>query len=202
MFRFSPIIVFFLTILSILPSATAGERPLLWAADAEGGAPYVYPDPERSGHVIGFEVELGDALARRLGREIQFVQYDYKSLLLGLKRGDFDLAMNGLEVTEDRAREVRFSRPYYVYGEQLTVRKDEHRFDSLESCKRIHCVVGTLEETVAERMLDSQGVPKKIYDGQVEPYEDLVLGRLDAVLLDTPIAQYYAAPRKELRMLG
>lgn len=43
------------------------------------------------------------------------------------------------------------------------------------------------------------GVDVKIYAGQVEPYEDLALGRLDAVLLDLPIAAYYAKPNPTLK---
>ena len=40
---------------------------LLWGADAEGGAPYVYPDPEKPEQLIGFEFELAEALAAKLG---------------------------------------------------------------------------------------------------------------------------------------
>ncbi len=41
------------------------------------------------------------------------------------------------------------------------------------------------------------GIAKKVYGNQVEPYVDLELGRLDAVLLDLPIAMYYAKPQAE-----
>ena len=40
---------------------------LLWGADAEGGAPYVYPDPQKPEQLTGFEYELADALAAKLG---------------------------------------------------------------------------------------------------------------------------------------
>src|SRR5205823_11536417 len=110
-----------------------------------------------------------------------------------LARGDFDFAMNGIEVTSERAFKVRFSRPYYVYREQLVVRSgDQQRWASLEACRRTGALVGTMEETAAERLLDDHGIRKKIYDGPVEAYRDLVLGRLDAVLLDLPMAEYYA----------
>ena len=178
------------------------ERSLHWAADAEGGAPYIFKDDDNPNVNVGFEVDLAQALAAELGRRIEFQQYEYKSLLLGLQRGDFDLAMNGLEVTPDRLKHVRFSRPYYVYQLQLVVRADDDRFRSLEDCKAKGAVVGTLEETAAEKLLDRMGIRKKIYDGQVEPYFDLELGRLDAVLLDLPIAAYYAAPNDKLQLVG
>ena len=76
----------------------AAERPLLWAADESGGAPYVFQDPDHPDQVVGFEVDLKDALQRELGRPIEFRHYDFKNLIPGLQRGDFDFAMNGLEV--------------------------------------------------------------------------------------------------------
>jgi len=186
--------------------AAGGERsaklPLRWAADAEGGAPYIFKDPANPQRNIGFEVDLAQALAKELGRPMEFIQYDYKSLIPGLDRGDFDFAMNGLEVTPDRVKKVRFSRPYYIYKLQLVVRADETRFSSLQQCKALGGVVATLEETAAERLLDRLGLKKKIYDGQVEPYQDLALGRVDAVLLDLPIALYYAQPNPKLKFAG
>ena len=63
-------------------------------------------------------------------------------------------------------------------------------------------MVGTLEDTAAERLLDQMGIAKKVYGNQVEPYIDLELGRLDAVLLDLPIATYYAQPEPEAEVRG
>ncbi len=176
--------------------------PLRWAADAEGGAPYIFKDPDNPERNIGFEVDLAQALAQELGREIDFVQYQFGSLVPGLQRGDFEFAMNGLEITPDRARVVRFSHPYYVYTLQLVARAGETRFHSLEQCRAIGGVVGTLEDTAAERLLDELQVRKSIYDSQVEPYRDLELGRLDAVLLDLPIALYYARQNPKLKFVG
>lgn len=186
---------------------TAGQtaddsRPLRWAADTEGGAPYIFKDPKQPDQHLGFEVDLARALEPEVGRRIELVQYAFKSLVSGLERGDFDFAMNGLEVTPDRAKVVRFTRPYYVYTLQLVARTDDHRFDSLDQCRQQGCVVGTLEDTAAERLLDQSGIKKKVYDSQVEPYLDLELGRTDAVLLDLPIAVYYAQPNPKLRMAG
>jgi polar amino acid transport system substrate-binding protein len=186
------------------PTLAAAEPPLRWAADAEGGAPYVFKDPDQPHRNIGFEVDLAAALAHEIGRPIEFKQYDFKNVVPGLQRGDFDFAMNGLEITPDRVKAVRFTRPYYVYSLQLVARAGETRFDSLETCRRAGCLVGTLEDTAAERLLVQEGFGKrkKSYGNQTEPYHDLELGRLDAVLLDLPIALYYAKPNKKLRFVG
>jgi len=176
--------------------------PLRWGADAEGGAPYISRDPKKPDGYEGFEVDLVVALEKELGRRIEFVQYDFKNLTAGLDRGDIDFAMNGIEVTPDRLRKFRLSRPYYVYTLQLVARADESRFDSLESCERIGPEIGTLEETAAARLLENMAVTKHDYGNQVEPYLDLEYGRIDAVLLDWPIAQYIAKPRPKLKFVG
>ncbi len=193
-----------LTALALTASARADDkdRPLVWGSDAEGGAPYIFKDPANPERHIGFEVDIVDALRRELGRPIQFKQYDFKSLVHGLERGDFDFAMDGLEVTPDRKEKVRFSRPYYVYKLQLVARADEKRFNSLQECKAAGGKVGTMEDTAAERLLNRERVAKEIYDGPVEAYRDLLLGRTDAVLLDVPIAVYYAQTQPGLKAVG
>jgi polar amino acid transport system substrate-binding protein len=186
-------------------SAAAPEPsrpPLLWATDAEGGAPYTFKDPKQPDRDIGFEVDIVRELERELGRPIVMRQYAFPSLILGVQRGDCDFAMNGIEVTPDRREKVLFSRPYYVFMEQLVVRRDEPRFDDLAGCRTIGCRVGTLEDTAADRLLKAQGVEGVMYDGVVEPYRDLELGRIDAVLLDLPIAVAYARPNAALRFAG
>jgi polar amino acid transport system substrate-binding protein len=184
---------------STLQAADNGpKRALVWAADAEGGAPYIFKDPGDPEHNIGFEVDIADALAKELGRPIQFKQYAYESLIPGVNRGDFDFAMNGLEVTPDRSEQVRFSKPYYVYKLQLVVRANDRRINSFADCVNLSAVVGTLGDTAAERLIDQAGVRKRVYDSQREPYVDLVQNQLDAVLMDLPIALYYAQPETTL----
>ena len=53
---------------------------LLWGADAEGGAPFVFPDPQKPERLIGFEAELADALAARLGVKAEMVQNQWDQL--------------------------------------------------------------------------------------------------------------------------
>lgn len=165
-------------------------RPLFWAADAEGGAPYIYKDP-KSNRNIGFEVDLAEALEKELGRKIEFKQSDYGKLFNHLQLGDRDFVMNGWEVTPDRIGKVLFTRPYYAFKLQLIVRDDEKRFDTLLGCKKVNGVVGTLEDTAASRLLQKWGVRTRPYAGQVEPFQDLNDEVVDAVLIDLPIALYY-----------
>lgn len=172
-----------------------------WGADAEGGAPYVFPDPENTDRIIGFEVELADALSRELGRPFVRVQNAWENLIPGLLRDDIDLVINGLEVTPERQAHIAFSLPYYRYHEQVVVRKDETRikgFDDLGGK-----LVGTLGGTVAEHMLNRRGdVQTRLYSDLYALYQDLSLKRLDAVFMDGPINSYYGGRQPDLMPVG
>jgi polar amino acid transport system substrate-binding protein len=173
---------------------------LLWGSDAEGGAPYVFPNPKDPSELVGFELDIVEAIARELGVRQQLVQTAWDSLIPALEREDYDLAMNGLEIIPERLNRVLMSRPYYVYTLQLMVRKDEDGIRNIGDLRGR--TVGTLAGAVAHDMLEKVGGVNIRSYSAAWPYEDLALGRLDAVFLDTPIAVYYGRPDKRLKYAG
>jgi len=182
---------------------------LKWGADAEGGAPYVLLDPEDPDKLIGFEIEIAAELAKIMSAKLgiplkdEFTQYDWGSLPSGLRKGDFDLILNGMEITPNNRRVMLFSRPYYVYAQQLVVRNDDHRIKNFQECIDEQFTVGTLGGTAAEKLMKDAGLENvKGYDGQMQPYSDLELGRIDAVLLDVPIAVFCAGTNTRLKFVG
>ncbi len=182
-------------------AGSAEPAPLRWAGDSEGGAPYVFRDPRNPGRTIGFEVDLMNAVAKKLGRRAKFVQNQWDGLVPGLKRADYDVAVNGIEITEDRGREVAFSIPYFHTFEQITVRAENQSIRSLGDGGGK--VAGTLKYSLAERILEERGgIEVRGYDSQTTIYEDLVNGRLDFVLLDHPVAVYYGEPDPRLKSVG
>lgn len=193
-------------VLVVRPVTGEEAGALRWGADAEGGAPYIFIDPQHPEQNQGFEVDLAAALAKELKRPIRFQPYQFVNLSIGLKRRDIDFAMNGLEMTEERRQQVRFSRPYYIFSEQLVVRAREDRFQTFEECAAVNrrepLKIGTLAQTAADNILRDAGFAPVTYENQTDPYKDLELGRLDGVLLDTPIALYYAKPNPQLRLVG
>jgi len=187
------------------PEAELARRlhgELRWGADSQGGAPYVFQDPSDPRRVVGFEVELAEALAARLGVRARLVQGAWEQLLPLLERGDVDVVLNGIEVTPDRARAYRLTRPYYAGSQLLTVRRGDggapRKPEALAGRR-----VGTLPGSLAERVLRAAGADVRTYDGgQDDMYRDLALGRTDAVLADAPIAAYYGALEPELEVLA
>jgi polar amino acid transport system substrate-binding protein len=183
-----------------LCSTCVHAQPVLrWAADPNSNAPYTFYAPGKE--LAGFEYEIINAVARRLGRRADFVQNDWSGLIPGLHRGLYDCVICGIEITPDKADEVSFSVPYYFTFEQFVGRRGTPPLTSLDQLRDRK--VGTLDQTAALRMLeDTPGVMVKTYDQEVSAYQDIVNGRLFGVLLDYPIAKYYAAPNPLLELSG
>jgi polar amino acid transport system substrate-binding protein len=189
----------FLLTLPVSQTATA-QQELRWGADPSGGAPYVFTDPAHPENYIGYEKEMVEALAAAMNRRPVFVPTDWETIVSSLERKQFDVIVNGLEPTEDRARVILFSKPYYVFQLQLTVRKNEERISTLEDCRKR--MVGTLGNTAASRLMEKEGIPFKGYADPVGAYRDLELGRLDAVLMDVPMEMFYARSNPRLKRAG
>jgi polar amino acid transport system substrate-binding protein len=163
--------------------AVAVDPPaeLRWGGDIQGGAPYAYQDAHDPEKIVGFEVELADVLAAQLGRHARFVQTDWSTLMHGLERGTYDVAMNGLEATDARRDVAILTRPYYRFDLVLSVRDDKEPI-----------TVGVLENSMAaEYVTQHPQWQVKLYQGVEEPYADLARGRVDAVLMDSVIEAVY-----------
>lgn len=184
------------------PLSEVQKRGVLkWAADTESGAPYAFFDPNNLDSLIGFEVDIIKEIAKELGVRAEHIQNQWDGLIPGLYRNDYDVAINGIEITSDREEVVNFSDWYYITYEQLVVRKDQEGISNLSDL--IGKKVGTLKASLAERILNAAGgIIVKTYDSEKNSYTDLELGRLDAVLIDQPVALYYAGWNKKFKLTG
>ena len=164
---------------------------LRWGGDAEGGAPFVFADPRDATKVVGFEADIAALLAGALGRSPRFVQSGFTTLDAAVLRGDFDVILSGIEDLPVRRERLALTVPYYEFEERLTVRAaDAGRFGTLADLRGRR--VGTLAATLAAEILRGaqveHGIVPVFYEDDVHPYEDLALGRLDAVVLDQVLA--------------
>src|ERR1700722_8675897 len=108
---------------------------LLWGTDAEGGGPYVFPNPQKPEETIGFEYELADAIAAKLGVKARLVQNQWDQLMPALDRGNFDIILSGLEINDEHLRHVAMTLPYFVYAQQIITRKDTSGLATAQSLK-------------------------------------------------------------------
>src|SRR5450755_1027465 len=176
----------------IVPAGLKNPSILQWGSDYVSGAPYVFQDPKNPNKLIGFEVEIAQAIAGLMGILQTQVEITYGNLEQALAANQFDMVMNGWEKTADREKTELFSDAYYRYGQQIIVRKDDTRFANVVNPADIKVLegytVGTGSGYLAQTIM--QGDPKiniKAYDGNI-PYSDLVQKKLDAFFLDSPIA--------------
>ena len=198
-FLLSVLCLFLATSQSRAQSAQDAPPVLRWAAATDSNAPYAFYDGDDK--LIGFEVEIIRAVAQEMGRRPFFVSNDWDGLIPGLGRDLYDCVICGIEITADKAGEVLFTNPYYVTFEQFVNRKGTPAVRSLAALSGQ--TVGTLGQTAALTMLDkTPGVTVKVYGQEINAYQDVVNGRIDGVLLDYPIAKYYAFPNPNLQFTG
>ncbi|SRR5712691_8067963 len=188
---------------------------LQWGATSDGGAPYVFPDPDHPDQLVGFEYEIGQAIAKLMGVVSKQVENDYGQMEQALLANKFDMVMNGWEKTSDREKTELFSQAYYRYGQQIVVRADDTRFAQYNASSDLSLTslegltVGTGASYKAADILgEDKKITVKLYDPDL-PFNDLAAHRIDAVLIDGPIVSYYvlgagpgAKPNTALRSIG
>lgn len=196
-------------LLALMPTAPtaaqSGRTPLRWAGDPEGGAPYVESNPDRPDVLVGFDVEIAGLLASRLGRSPQFVLVAFESIDQSVARGDADIGLSGIEDTPARRSAMAVTVPYYRFREVLTVRSADratvHSLSDLAG-RRVGTLGGTIAYDILLHAQQRYGLTAVSYGDDVHPYDDLELGRLDAVLLDHVLAERRVRTRTGLSMVS
>ncbi len=185
--------------LLIFTTGLAQAQPLRWSADSESGAPYVFYDAQ-SLAMTGFEFDIVQAISKKLNREPQFVQNAWDGLILGLNNNLYDMAINGIEITEDRKKSVSFSEPYYATFVNIITKQGDSRFKKLSDLKGFK--IGTLGGALSERILRAEeGIQVLTYESEALAHQDLLMGRSDAIFLDAPIAKYYSEVDKRFQVV-
>jgi polar amino acid transport system substrate-binding protein len=181
-------------LLFALPPWVVASEPgvFRWAGDPEGGAPFVEADPAHPDKLVGFDVEIAELIARGLGRQAEFVNITFTSIDQSIDRGDAEIGLSGIEDTPARRATMAPTVPYYEFREVLSVRDaDAGRFRTLADLRgrRVGTLGGTIAYEILLRAEREHGLHVVSYDDDVHPYSDLVMGRLDAVLLDNVLAE-------------
>jgi polar amino acid transport system substrate-binding protein len=179
---------------AILIAATAAHaqpNEFRWAGDPEGGAPYVEASPGDPNTLVGFDVEVAELIARGLKRPPRFVLVQFSSIPQSIARGDAEIGLSGIEDTPANRASLSATIPYYEFREVLAVRDaDASRYRTLAdlSGHKVATLGGTIAYQILARAEHDRGLTAVSYDDDLHPYSDLILGRVDAVLLDNVIA--------------
>lgn len=139
---------------------------------------------EKTGKLEGFDVDMGTALAEKLGVRADFVDAEWQGLLGGLQKGDFDILITCMSKSETRGKNVNFSDVYYKLPDVIVVRKNDADIRDKADLKgkTIGVQLGTGSEQLADKMKDVFQEIKR-YNYNPEAFTDLKFKRIDAVIV-------------------
>ncbi len=143
------------------------------------------------GKTIGFDIDLGKAVAKELGVTAKFMKMSFDTIITSVKNGQIDLGMSGFSITEERKQSIAFSNPYYSSSQVIMVLKDS------DIASKEDLVGKTIAVELSTTGADAA---KTVKDAQVKAVDDynvatmmLKNGSAHAVVLDAPIAKEYAS---------
>lgn len=148
------------------------------------------------GELVGFDIDLITAVAEEAGFEFEGGEIEttnFDGIIPGLQTGQFEIAIAGMSITEDRAKVIDFADPYYESGLTIAVQKDNEDINSMEDLDG---------KTIATRLgsTSSAYLKENLADATVNDYEQLDQvylalenGSVDAVVYDVPNVEYYIA---------
>jgi lysine/arginine/ornithine transport system substrate-binding protein len=140
----------------------------------------------KNGSVIGFDVDLGNALCAKLKAKCVWVQSSFDGLIPGLQARKFDVILSSMAATAKRREQIDFTDRLYRNQTKLIVRGGSGLVPEAAKLagKKIAVEQGTVQETYAKEKWAQSGTEVVAYQNYDQAYADLVTGRVDGVLMD------------------
>lgn len=159
------------------------------------------PPPWQLAKLVGFDVDVMNALGQRLGARMVVVPIDWNQLETGLLKKRYDLILSGWTPSLKTPEAIAASQPYCDWGLLIVVRADNRVIQSpadLEGAR-----VGHLGDPAVERALGSMGRHRfLVRDNEELLFSELSAGALDAVITDSLYVRWRAAQEPGLRIVG
>lgn len=155
---------------------------------------------DKNGNGIGFEYDLTNEIAKRLGRKVRWNLAGWDVMIQSVRQGMYDVGMDGIAVTEERKEQVDFSIPYLTIKQIMLVRADEKRFKTGAEFvavpeAKIAAQTGTTNFYVAVDLLkttpENPGNRIVLFENYGAAIQALLAGDADMVILDDISAQGY-----------
>lgn len=149
--------------------------------------PFTYHD--ENGKLTGMDVEIGKALAEKLGVEADFEEAAWDALLIGIDSDRFDTVINSVSITEERAEKYDFSDPYYYEARHVVVRADD---DSINSPDDLNGkIIATNSTNAFIPWYESHGASVVTVDTSSEGIDMVLTGRADFLGMNVPVLNAY-----------
>ncbi|MEE4745825.1 cystine ABC transporter substrate-binding protein [Pseudomonas alliivorans] len=154
---------------------------------------------DESGKLTGFEVEFSEALAKELGVKAKIQPTKWDGILASLESKRLDVVVNQVTISDERKKKYDFSEPYTISGIQALINKEKTK-DSIKTAqdlsgKKVGVGLGTNYEQWLKANVPTAIV--KTYDDDPTKYQDLRVGRIDAILVDRLAALELVAKTKD-----
>lgn len=182
-------------------SDTAQKEKVLRVGSETTFPPFEFAEGDK---YVGFDIDLADALAKKMGYKMEFKSMGFDALIPALQSNDIDMIAAGINSTPERAKAVDFSDPYFTEGGfAIVVRKDNTNINDWKDLegKRIVTQIGTIPSEMARKI---PGVQLKEVDSNSQAFNELQANTVDAMILDNAVAMYYLkqGADKDLKLTG
>jgi len=146
---------------------------------------------EETKEIVGFDVDLMNEIAKAGGFTVEFKNTAWDGIFAGLAADKYDAVMSSVTITDERKKQMDFSKPYINAGQVLVVQKSLKGVTTLSDMDgmTVGAQIGTTGSFEVEKV---KGVKLKTYDEIGLAFEDLVNGRIQGVVADTPVAADFA----------
>ncbi|HEY7659669.1 MAG TPA: transporter substrate-binding domain-containing protein [Actinomycetota bacterium] len=171
-----------------IPAFTTLQEGVLQVANCLDYPPFESVDA--SGDEVGFDIDLVEAIAGRLGLEVEWIRADFDTVFTAVAGGQFDMVAAAATITDEREEVVDFSVPYYASRQSLTVNATETpditSTDQLGDGDIVGVQKGTTGKLWAEENLVSQGVELRTFQLASDMFRDLEAGNIVGIINDEP----------------
>ncbi len=152
-------------------------------------APLGFQD-QKTKEYVGFDVDIIKAIAKTEGLKIEIQNLAFDGLIPALQTGNLDIVINDMTITDDRAKAVLFSKPYYTAGQGLLVAKNNNSIKLKKDLdgKKLGVSIGSTGAEVAHKL---KNVTIREFNTIVDAFLELKNGGVDAVINDKPTNEYY-----------
>ncbi|WP_257009777.1 transporter substrate-binding domain-containing protein [Evansella halocellulosilytica] len=166
-----------------------GDLPVYTVATDTNYVPFEFLNTETE-EMEGFDIDLINEIAERVGFEIDLEVVEFDGIVTGMGTGRYDIGIAGMTITDERAENFDFSDPYYDAGLILAVREDEEEIQSIDDVDG-RPVATRASTTSEDYLLENTEAEISTFPDIVNAYQDLIAGRVDAVIYDVPNVLYY-----------
>lgn len=152
---------------------------------------------------VGFDIDLMNEIADRLGVDVEFVNTGFDTIITQLDAGEFDVIISAITITEERAETINFSDPYFAANQALVVQVDSgiDGVDDLDGLD-IGVQAATTGADYAQENFAPEGATIVEFPGTPEAFTALEADQIDGVFIDLPVASANSADRDSIELVA